>query len=213
MIPAGRTAVDLAGIAELHGLSLPTARKERPWNKEGHPAPIAPSSGRPRRGHPRLWDREQAAAFAQGRPIPALPEPGDPLDLLDLVEAAELAGMKPATWDRYDNREQTLTRPEGEPPLVPPPDETVCDVAHWYRRTVEHYRADREARARAPRGGRPRGSPDRMSRSKIAGRVAELVDQARQRGETPNVAAIARDLGIAYTTAHTHVRRLTDTPH
>jgi hypothetical protein len=184
------------------------ARKRRPWNDPGHPAPL--TSGRPRRGHPRLWDREQAAAYAEGRPIPALPKPGDPLDLLDLAEAAELTRMTPATWARYEHHERTTRRASGQPPLVPQPDETVCGIPHWYRRTVEQFRADRAGRARAPRGGRPRGATDRIARGETAARVAELLRQARARGESVSIAEIARQLGINYKTAHTHVHRLTD---
>lgn len=209
MIPAGRAAVDIAGLAALRGISLAAARKARPWNDPGHPAPL--TRGRPRRGHPRLWDEVQAAAYARGEPVPALPEPGDPLDLLDLAEAAELAEMDPATWSRYENIERSRTRESGQPPLVPPLDEIVCGTPHWYRRTVEQYRDDRAARASAPRGGRPQGSTERIPRAELAARVAELVADAGEQGEKPNIAAIARELGINYKTAHNHVHRLADT--
>jgi hypothetical protein len=208
MIPAGRTAVDITGIAELHGLSPRQARTQRPWDMPGHPAPL--TRGRPRRGHPRLWDHDQAAAHATGQPVPALPEPGNPLDLLDLAEAAELAEMTSKTWARYQSYDHT--RAANTPPLVPPPDQVVCGTPHWYRRTVEHYRADRANRAGQPRGGRPPGAVDRVARGQISARVAELLDEANRTGTTLTAAEVARRLNINYKTALTHLRGHTDAP-
>ncbi len=207
MIPAGRRAVDQRGIAALHGLSVHQARRRRPWAALGHPAPL--TRGRPRRGHPQLWDYEQAAAYAADpqAPVPLLPEPGHPDDLLDGEEAAELAGIEPATWYHYgwldDQRQQSTD-------LVPPPDAEVSGTPHWYRHTVLAYRADRERRAGAPRGGRPAGSADGVTRGEITTRVAELLAHADQTGEPVSVAEVARRLGVNYSTAHKHVRRLRD---
>lgn len=208
MIPAGHTAVDTAGIAELHGLSPRKARTKRPWDAPGHPEPL--TRGRPRRGHPRLWDRDQAAAHATGQPVPPLPEPGNPLDLLDLAEAAELAEMTSKTWARYQSRDNT--RDADAPSLVPAPDQILCGTPHWYRRTIEHYRADRATRAGQPRGGRPPGAIDRLPRGQISTRVAELLDEARRTGTTLTAADVARRLNINYKTALTHLRRHADTP-
>lgn len=210
MIPAGHAAVDIAGIAELHGLTLRQARTRRPWSQPGHPSPL--TRGRPARGRPQLWDRDQAAAYARGEPIPPLPSPGDPLDLLDVTEAAELVGLTVATWTRYETYERARTRPPDEQPIVPPPDTTVCDVAHWHRRTVESYRDDRAARAGTSRGGRPAGTTEHIPRAELGPRVAELLDQARRDGETLTTAEIARQLGVSYRAALTHVHRHADTP-
>jgi IclR-like helix-turn-helix domain-containing protein len=210
VIPAGRTAVDREGIAELHGLTFHQARARRPWNEPGHPAPL--TAGRPSNSRPRLWDRDQAAAYAADDPIPPLPEPGSPDDLLDVTEAAELAGLSVATWTRYESYERTRTRPAGERPTVPPPDDQICGVPHWYRRTIERFRADRNSPAPAPRRGRPAGATDRVPRADIRTRVAELVDQAHEHGEPVNIAEIARRLGIHYGTAHRYVHQLADTP-
>lgn len=221
MIPAGRHAVDQRGIAALHGLSVHQARRSRPWAAHGHPAPL--TRGRPRRGHPQLWDYEQAAAYAADpeAPVPVLPEPGHPDDLLDKEEAAELAGIEPAAWYFYgwldrsrsedrDPQRRQLTEPGvGQPSeLVPAPDEEVCGTPHWYRRTVDAYSAERERRAGAPRGGRPAGSTDGVARGEITTRVAELLAHADQTGEAVSVAEVARRLGVNYSTAHKHVRRL-----
>lgn len=211
MIPAGRRAVDQRGIAELHGLSVHQARRRRPWAASGHPAPL--TRGRPRRGHPQLWDHEQAAAYAAdpAAPVPPLPEPGHPNDLLDHAEAAELAGIEPATWYFYGWRDhQRHAEPGGPEPveLVPPPDAEVFGTPHWHRHTVTAFRVERERRAAAPRGGRPAGSTDGASRGEIATLVAELLTTADQTGQPLTVAEIARRLGVHYSTAHNHVRRL-----
>lgn len=193
MIPVGRTAVDVAGIAALRGLSIHQARRCQPppWAEPEHPAPL--TTGKPAPGRPQLWDRDQAAAYARGEPIPPLPEPGHPEDLLDDAEAAALVGLAGETWARY--------RRAGRLPAV---DVEVCGAEHWYRRTAEQYKAEREQRADAPRGGRPPGSTETLPRAEIEQRVRELLDG----GET-NVAEIARRVGVHYTTALGHVTRLT----
>ncbi|WP_018686513.1 winged helix-turn-helix domain-containing protein [Actinokineospora enzanensis] len=205
MIHAGRTAVDSEAIAVMHGLSPATAHKRRPWTDPGHPKPI--TQGRPVPGRPRLWDEQQARAYANGEPIPALPTRPNERDLLDRGEAAALAGLTPDTWSKYQRTARAQVR-EGAP-LVPPADEVVCGVDHWYRATVKRCKRERAARATAARGGRPPGSGDRLAREKIGPAVAELVHAARANDERVNVAEIARTLGIAYSTAHAHVKRLT----
>jgi DNA-binding transcriptional ArsR family regulator len=184
--------VDVVGIAALRGLSIHQARRRKPppWAEPGHPAPL--TTGKPAPGRPQLWDRDQAAAYARGKPIPALPEPGHPDDLLDDAEAAKLAGLTPQTWARY--------RRAGRLPAI---NAEVCGAEHWTRRTVEQYKTDREQRAEAPRGGRPPGSTETLPRAEIEPRVQELLDS----GET-NVAEIARQLGVHYSTALGHVTRL-----
>ncbi|RLK54840.1 hypothetical protein [Actinokineospora cianjurensis] len=200
MIPAGRAAVDRRGIAALHGLSEATAHKTRPWAHPSHPAPLTP--GKPRRGHPRLWDEEQAEAYAAGRPIPPLPQGQDPRDLLNQDEAAALAGVQPATWARYQYTERTRAKARDGGPLIPPPDETVCGADHWYRATIEHYINERDARAGQALGGRPVNTD-------IATAVAELVHAAQADGGTVNIAEVSRTVGIAYNTARSHIRRIT----
>lgn len=185
MIPAGRRAVDRAGVAELHGLTWRQAQRHRPWAEPGHPAPIT-------RGKPALWDRDQAAAHARGEQVPALPETVDPGDLLDRWEAAELAGVDPVAWERDHYRER-----------VPAPDAQACGVLHWYRRTVEVYRADRATPKRG--GGRPPGRSETRPRAEIAERVQKLLDETEHSGEPISVAEVARRVGIHYTTAHRHV--------
>lgn len=207
MIPAGRTAIDQSGIAELHGLSIHQARRARPWAAPGHPAPL--TRGKPRRGHPQLWDRDQAAAYAADPhgPIPDLPGTPHPDDLLDAAEAAELLGIATSTWTYYGLREQQRGQ-SGAAVLAPEPDAEVSGTPHWLRRTIEKHQRDRAHRANAPRGGRPAGARSGAPSGEIAARVAELLQQAAHDGETPSVAEVARRLGVHYTTALKHVQAL-----
>lgn len=211
MIPAGRSAIDREGLAELHGLSIHQAKRVgAPWSKPGHPEPL--TQGRPGRGRPLLWDYEQASAYAHGEPIPPLPEPGDPHDLLDTVEAAEAAGLSVETWNRYVRYERSHTRAPEQRPLAPPPDEVVHGTPHWYRKTIDAYNADRAESPERHPGGRPPGASDSMARADVAARIAELVAEAKANGEKPVVADIARRAGVHYTTAHRHIHALIDAP-
>jgi phage terminase Nu1 subunit (DNA packaging protein) len=190
VIRAGRTAVDTAGLAALHGLTPRQARDAQPWNTEGHPARV--TTGTRSRDQPDLWDAEQAAAFAQRKPIPPLPTADHEDDLLDRNECAELVDVTPKTWTDYQSQGK-----------VPEPDRDVCGREHWYRRTVEKWRDDRARRTGTPPGGRPPGSTEQRPRAELAQHIRELVAA----GET-NVAAIAREAGCAYSTARRHVEDL-----
>ena len=203
MIPAGRTLITQEDVAALHGMSLRTAQRAEPapWDRPGHPAPVNPLRGKT---HRKLWDAEQAGAFARGESVPELPELGDPADLLDRPEAAEEAGMTTATWSSYESMERKRTRAEGERPLVPPPDEEYGGVPFWYRHTVETYRTERADPARKHSGGRPAGSTDKAPRRELAARVAELLTE-REDGQPLSIADIARRLGVHYATAHRYV--------
>jgi hypothetical protein len=204
VIPAGRTLITQEEIAELHGMSLRTARRAEPppWDHPRHPAQVNPARGRT---HRRLWDSEQATAFARGEPVPELPALGSPGDLLDRVEAAEAAGLSVATWTRYESMERDRTRAEGERPLVPPADEEHGGVPFWHRSTVEAYRADRAEPGRKQPGGRPAGATEAVPRAELPARVAELVAERGDDGQPLSVAEIARRLGVHYTTAHKYV--------
>lgn len=187
MIPAGRDPIDRAGIADLHNLTHLDGRR-RPWRDPTHPPPL--SSGPGSRAHPQLWDHAQAAAYAAGEPVPALPTGEHPDDLLDRREAAALAGVSPVAWkrDMYRNR-------------VPAADATPYGIPHWRRHTVLSYRTQREQPRQGPHpGGRPAGTRDPVSRGDVAARVRELV------ADQPHIstAEIARRLGVHYTTAHRH---------
>jgi hypothetical protein len=204
VIPAGRRLITQQDIATLHGMSLRTAQRANPapWERPGHPAPVNPERGKT---HRRLWDAEQAAAFARGEPVPELPELGHPQDLLDRPEAAEAAGMSTATWSRYESMERQRTRTEGERPLVPAPDEEFGGVPFWYRATIESYRAGRADPERKRGGGRPAGRTERIPRADLPARVAELMKERTENGEPLSTPEIARRLGVNYRTALRHV--------
>lgn len=188
MIAAGHNAVDRAGIAELHGMTWQQARRHQPWAQPGHPAPIT-------QGRPALWDYDQAAAFANGDPVPELPVVVHKLDLLDRWEAAKEAGADPVAWERDIYRDR-----------VPKPDEDVLGVPFWYRDTVWSHKKGRAAPEH--RGGRPAGHVDTVPRGEVRGRVAELLDAAIAAGEPITTAEIARRVGVHYSTALRHVQSI-----
>jgi hypothetical protein len=197
VIRAGQDVTDRAGIAQLHGMTWRQARRAQPWAAPGHPNPI--TTDRPTHGRPQLWDLAQATAFANGQPIPALPQGAQPLDLLDRFAAAEAAGVNPATWasDTYDGR-------------VPEPDKAIHGGSWWYRQTVENYREQRAyPQQPSQQLGRPTGRAEAVPRGQIRAQVAALVAQFDDADQRINIADIARRLGIHYTTALHHVHAIT----
>ncbi|WP_410648176.1 hypothetical protein [Amycolatopsis sp. cmx-4-54] len=205
MIPAGRTLITQEDVAALYGMSLRTAQRADPppWERPEHPRQVNPVRGQ--RGHRRLWDAEQATAYAHGKPVPELPPLGSPEDLLDRAEAAEEAEMSTATWLRYESAERKRDREPGERPLVPPPDQVFGGEPFWYRRTVEAYRADRADPDRPRGGGRPQGTPEKVPRAELATRTAELLLERDEDGQPLSTSEIARRLGVHYRTALRHV--------
>ncbi|MDT8910907.1 hypothetical protein [Amycolatopsis sp. PS_44_ISF1] len=185
-------------------MTLRTAQRAdpAPWDQPGHPAQLNPSRGKT---HRRLWDAEQAEAFARGEPVPALPPLGDPRDLLDRPEAAHKAGMSTSTWSKYEGLERHRTRAEGERPLVPAPDEEHGGVPFWYRATVETYRASRADPVGNRAGGRPAGRTDTVPQKELAARIAELQDKRTDDGKPLSVPEIAQRLGVHYRTALRYV--------
>lgn len=189
MIPANRPVVAVEDIAQLHGLTMRQARRRKPWAANGHPQPLTARGGGAR---PPLWDRAQADAFARGEPIPPLPTSPSPNDLLDRIEAAELAGIDPVAWRRYLYRGG----------YVPADDVTIHGQPFWFRSTIETFN---KTRRQGPQwgGGRPTGySPPHW------GEIRSRVEQLLERQPDLAIAAVARELGIAYTTAHGHVHAI-----
>lgn len=198
MIRAGRDVVDRSGIGELHGMTERQARRYKPWAADGHPASVTPRGGH--QGYPELWDREQAEAFAQGAPVPEVPDARDhradtPEDLLDRFEAAEVAEVKSVTWEMGHQRGRT-----------PEPDAEPFGVPHWHRRTVEAYRAKRGQLRTAPHpGGRPPGTPARRPPGEVRAAIGVYLAEAAHAGTPVTTAEAARRAGVHYTTAHRHV--------
>lgn len=147
VIRQGRDVVDRAGIAALHQYSFSRARDLAIWHWPGHPAPVTGGTrlhgGRARR---RLWDRAQAAAFAEGQPVPHLPTEDQPGDLLDTDDVTACRGLAPRTVA------QQVTAG-----YFPPPDATPYGVAHWRRDTLE--RVARQAPRQGARTDRAPSSP------------------------------------------------------
>lgn len=195
MIPVGHSAIDRAGIAELHGLSWRQARRAQPWAQPGHPDPL--TRGRPANGKPQLWDYEQAEQFARREPVTPLEGGTHERDLLDYVEAAHWAGVEPTAWIRDVYRDR-----------VPGADEDVLGGSFWYRQTVDAWRQNHDVPRRG--GGRPHGATDRIPRGDTAERVRAVLREASESGVAVSTAEVARRVGIHYTTAHRHVAALRD---
>ncbi|MBP2479116.1 hypothetical protein JOF53_007988 [Crossiella equi] len=204
MIPAGRTAVDLDGLAEVYGRSVHQLKRQQPWEEPGHPPTL--TTGTPSKGHPRLWDRDQVRAYVAGEPVPALPSEEDPADLLDARESAELLGITRVTWNTYAKKDREAD--SGKPTrLLPAADAVVCGTEHWKRSTIQAHRQLRQERASAPRGGRPRGSADAVPQREAAEVVAGLLAEAEANGEELSYAEIGRRTGLAYSTVLKHAAR------
>ncbi len=199
MIPVGRDVLNWEGIAELHGLTMRQARRSKPWALPDHPAPITP--GRATRGRPTLWDYDQAAAFAAGDTVPPLPDAIHDDDLLDRFEAAAEAEVAATAWEQDQYRDR-----------VPAPDEEVHGIPLWYRSTVTAYRDQRTAAPRRRGDGRPPGNGETRPRAEIRAAVHQLLREATETGQPISTAAIARQLGIHYTTAIRHVHAIRDNP-
>lgn len=175
VIRQGRDVVDRAGIAALHQYSFSSARDLAIWNWPGHPTPVTGGTrlhgGRARR---RLWDREQAAAFAEDRPVPRLPTDDQPGDLLDTDEVTASRGLAPRTV-----AQQTAAG------YFPPPDATPYGVAHWRRDTLE--RAARQPPRQGARTDRAPSSPTGTAQQRVqavletnpSATLAEIMTQAR----------------------------------
>lgn len=115
MIRQERDVVDCAGIAELHHVRFTWARDHGIWNRPGHPARVGGGTrGRGGQARHRLWDRDQATAFAEGHRVPRLPTKDDAGDLLDVDDVAVLRSVTPATVARQV-RDSYLPDPDATP--------------------------------------------------------------------------------------------------
>lgn len=181
MIRQGRDVVDRAGIAELHHVRFTWARDHAIWNRPGHPAPVGGGTRRPGgQARHRLWDREQAAAFAEGRRPPRLPTKNAAGDLLDVDDVAALRGVEAATVAKQVR--------DG---YLPAPDTTLYDVWHWRRETL-----DRIASQPSRQGARTDREPGQPS-----GSAQERVHAALERDPEADLAEIMRHAHVSRPTA------------
>jgi hypothetical protein len=141
MIPAGRTAIDSGGIAEILDMTRKQVQNRRVWEREGAPQPFQPGARRP------LYDRAQWEAYAAGRELPRwkVSTSGDPDDLLDQDEAAQLLGIETSTLRAYAT-ESRLER------------HVVCGVTHFLRADLEYRRDHPGVAGRPARRGASGGS-------------------------------------------------------
>ncbi|KAA2249542.1 hypothetical protein F0L68_39315 [Solihabitans fulvus] len=194
MIRAGRDVVDQHDVATLHGLAWETARRRtpRPWESP-HPAPVNAKgeAGRAVRGQQRpLYDAEQASAFANGQPVPPLPDTDAAEDLLDQDEAAELLGVESASW--YSGVRDGY---------LPTADSSPHGVDHWFRRTVTEAKAHRAGRGAG--GGRPPNAAAAVAASPRE-RVFAVLRSAAQAGENLSLAELMVRAGVSRPTAVAH---------
>ncbi|MCK2237720.1 MULTISPECIES: hypothetical protein [unclassified Crossiella] len=201
MIPAGHHATDWRGIAVLWGLSESQARRRKPWADPAHPPALTgdrPTG--PKR--PRLWDHDQAAAYASGTQIPELPDVKHPRDLLNAEEAAAELNMRTETLTRYRRMETARDKESGEVTLVAAHDKEVFGERYWYRSTVERSGSDRAARRGEPHGGRPPG----RGRIDVDTGVREYLEEVAAQGKTADGKELAARLGISHSTALRRIR-------
>ncbi|WP_127356034.1 hypothetical protein [Actinacidiphila soli] len=184
MIPAGRIPLGADDIAQRKGKKT-LSRAEA----EQLPAPISREGARTR-----IWDKEQVEAHLAGlQEIPQLPDQESPEDLLDREEARHQLQnvIKPGAWAAYVAHGH-----------APKPDTIVCGVAHWKRRTIRDWDANRPGAGAG--GGRPKGSKDskprtaatdkRLARAQARkDRMAQML--AASKGKV-TAAEIAADLGV-----------------
>lgn len=180
MIRAGRRkyAQTMEALAEAIGMPLGTFRNTKPFEREGHPAPISSPGARVF-----LWDSQQTRAYWAGKDVPELPDVDDDKDLLDRHEAAAELGVAPASWNKYKH-DPRLSRH-----IVLVPEKTGTE--HVPRDVVHKFRESRPGRGAG--GGRREGSGDMIPRDEILPRIAELLDAE----PTITVKTVAQRLGIA----------------
>lgn len=137
MIPAGRTAVDAEGAAEILGMSYKTFRNRGAAGEYGL-QPFNPGRRK------LLYDRAQVEAARDGRELPVWPvgTREHPDDLLDEHDVAAVLGVTYATV----RKDRNVGRLPGW--------EDVCGVPHIRRSVLAKVVAARPGRGVG--GGRPR---------------------------------------------------------
>ncbi|MEV0926906.1 DNA-binding protein [Streptomyces spongiicola] len=155
MIPHGRPALDIHGVAERAGVSPTT------WRRRHHAAFTAAVKPLPGSLRPALYDAAQVDAFLSGKPLPALPTRAHPDDLLTDAEAGAVAGVSAST-----------IRADAVNGLMPRGEER--HGRRWWTR------ADAEARAARPTQykGRTPGARDKTPRKRLPDhRIAEVATE------------------------------------
>ncbi|NWF30854.1 DNA-binding protein [Streptomyces sp. PKU-EA00015] len=152
MIPHGRPALDIHGVAERAGVSPTT------WRRRHHAAFAAAVQPLPGSLRPTLYDAAQVDAFLSGKPLPALPAKPHPDDLLTDTEASAVAGVGAST-----------VRADAVNGLMPRGEER--HGRRWWTRAAAEARAARPKQYK----GRTPGARDKAPRSRPDHRVAEVV--------------------------------------
>lgn len=154
MIPHGRPALDIHGVADRAGVSTTT------WRRRYHAAFAAAVKPLPGSLRPTLYDEAQVDAFLSGEPLPVLPAKPHPDDLLTDAEAGAVAGVSAST-----------IRADAVTGLMPRGKE--LHGRRWWTRADAEARAARLTQYK----GRTAGARDKTPRSRPDHRIAEVVTE------------------------------------
>ncbi|MER6365837.1 DNA-binding protein [Kitasatospora sp. NPDC001527] len=193
MIQHGRDAIDVSGVAQLAGVSVPTWNR----NKERRAAFAKAVKPLPGSQRPVLYDVAQARAFLAGEPVPELPvdPPEHPDDLLTDAEVAAVAGVSASTVrdEAADGRMDKGTE--------------VAGRRFWTRAAAE-ARRDRKAAHRGRIPGSKNKQPRRRPAEERAAEVAaELAAAVRGERDEVTAAEVAARYGISPRTAQDAITR------
>lgn len=175
MIPHGRPALDIHGLAERAGVSLSTWRRR---HQAAFKAAVQPLPGSLK---PVLYDAAQVDAHLSGKPLPALPTQPHPGDLLTDAEAGAIAGVTAST-----------IRSDAVTGLISPGQE--LHGRRWWTR------ADAEARATRPTQykGRTPGARDKTPRTRPDHRVVEVIAELDRAAAGHRVPVTTEELAELY---------------
>ncbi|ONI48525.1 hypothetical protein [Streptomyces sp. IB2014 011-1] len=183
MIPHGRPALDIHGVAERAGVSLTT------WRRRQHTEFAARVQPLPGSLRPVLYDAAQVDAYLSGEALPALPADPHPDDLLTDAEAGAVAGVTASTI-RADAVNGLMSHG------------IEVHGRRWWTRAEAAARADRptQYKGRTP-GARDKGPRARRPDPRIAEIATELERAAAGHRGPVDAAGIAVAYGVSGRTA------------